>query len=183
MRLGLSLGLFVPFSRTSRVSRSQLPERYADAMLSAMPICIQKRPILLTESPDTCSCEKPGSIPVHSQCFAGQHVLVWKRSGVDTRALDGRVAERHLVVWVVVADRFSALVSKRVVSWGSTCVFVPVAEAKAEAVDHSPQRNYFFRCLLGVASCPHTNCVCSSSFDWQSKQLLSSWLVKPPRAT
>lgn len=72
------------------------------------------------ESPDTCPCKKPGSVPVHSPCFAGQHVLVWTGAGVDTRSLDGTGAEGHLVVCVV--DRFSTLVSKGVILWISTHV-------------------------------------------------------------
>lgn len=89
-------------------------------MLCAMLVCILERPVLLIESPDTCPCEKSGSVPIHSQCFAGQHVLVWTVAGLDARALDGRAAERHLVVWVV--HRLPTLVSKGIISWRSTHV-------------------------------------------------------------
>lgn len=47
--LFLSLGLLAPFSRRARVSWSQLPEKYADAMFCAILVCISERPILLID--------------------------------------------------------------------------------------------------------------------------------------
>lgn len=79
---------------------------------------------------------------VCSQCSVGQQLPVGKGADIEARALDRRVAERHLFVGVV--DSFSALVNNEVVSIGSPDMSLSVVEAKVEATDHSTQINDYF---------------------------------------
>lgn len=79
---------------------------------------------------------------VCSQCSVGQQLPVGKGADIEARALDRRVAERHLFAGVV--DSFSALSNNEVVSTGSSDVSLSVVEAKVEATDHSTQLNDCF---------------------------------------